>query len=46
MKPTRSEIRKLIKEPEYYADEMTVSQIDKVVAGFMSVRYEKQRWLK
>lgn len=38
------EVRKLINCPEQYAEDMTLAQIDRVVAGLISVRYAKQRW--
>jgi hypothetical protein len=41
--PTRPEIRKLTAKPEYYAEEMTINQIDKVVAAFIQVRLNKPR---
>lgn len=41
--PTRPEIRKLTQKPEYFAEEMTVTQIDKVVAAFIQVRQLKPR---
>lgn len=40
----RYAIRNVISHPEQYAEEMTLDEIDKVVAGFISVRYDKQRW--
>jgi|APSaa5957512576_1039674.scaffolds.fasta_scaffold163475_2 hypothetical protein len=42
----RYAIKNVISHPEHYAEEMTVDQIDNVVAGFISVRYDKQRWSK
>jgi len=41
--PTRPEIRKLAQKPEYFAEEMTITQIDKVVAAFIQVRQQKPR---
>jgi hypothetical protein len=44
--PTRYEINKLIKRPEYFAENMTVLQIDKIIAAFITTRQYKQRCLK
>lgn len=42
----RYAIRNIINHPEDYAEEMTLEEIDRVVAGLISVRYDKQRWAK
>lgn len=42
----RYAIRNLINHSEYYAEEMTLEEIDRVVAGFISIRYDKQKWAK
>jgi hypothetical protein len=44
--PTRSEINKLISRPEYFAENMTVLQIDEIIAAFVTTRNYKQRCLK
>jgi|AntAceMinimDraft_15_1070371.scaffolds.fasta_scaffold14843_3 hypothetical protein len=43
---SRYAIRNVINHPEQYAEEMNIEQIDKVVAGLISVRSDKQRWAK
>jgi hypothetical protein len=42
--PTRQELYKLIANPEMFAHEMTLPEIDQVVYGFMSIRLDKERW--
>ncbi len=42
--PTRDEIYRLTACPEYFAECMTLNEIDQVVYGFMTIRYDKQRW--
>ncbi len=41
--PNRQQINYLVKKPEYFADEMTVDQIDKVIAAFIETRNVKTR---
>jgi len=42
--PTNDEVMRLINRPEYYAECMTIFQIDNVIAGLIDVRNDKERW--
>lgn len=42
--PTKKDIYRLCANPEYYAENMTILEIDQVIFGFINVRNEKQRW--
>ena len=42
--PTRTDIYHLTARPEYYAEQMSIAEIDHVVSGFMITRHYKQRW--
>ena len=44
MMPTQNDINTLIREPCLFADAMSVSQIDRVIADFISVRSYKMGW--
>lgn len=44
--PTRTEIYRLTARPEYFAEQMSIPEIDHVVCGFMTIRYDKERWSK
>lgn len=41
--PKRNEVYKLISNPDYYAEQMSVPEIDHVVFGFMTIRHYKER---
>ena len=42
--PTGTDIYHLTARPEYYAEQMSIAEIDHVVSGFMITRHYKQRW--
>lgn len=42
--PTRSDIYRLTARPEYYAEQMSIAEIDHVVSGFMTIRHYMQGW--
>ena len=42
--PTNDEVARLITRPEYFAECMTIFQIDNVIAGLIDVRNTKERW--
>ena len=44
MMPTQYNINVLMKEPGLFANAMSVSQIDRVIAEFISVRSYKMGW--
>lgn len=44
MIPTRKDINTLINEPGWFADAMSISQIDNVIAEFITVREYKMGW--
>jgi hypothetical protein len=44
--PTPQEINHITAYPEQWAMQMTLPEIDQVIYGFVSVRYDKERWLE
>ena len=41
--PTRAEVSSLSRHPDYYAEQMTVTNIDKVISAFVRERQYKLR---
>jgi len=44
MMPTQNDINSLMEAPGFFASAMSVSQIDRVIAEFISVRSDKMGW--
>ena len=41
--PNRYELNKLLSSPDYFAEQMSITEIDHVVFGFMTERHNKKR---
>jgi GH18 family chitinase len=44
--PNKEDIYGLCANPDYYAENMSLAEIDHVIFGFITVRNDKQRWSK
>ena len=40
--PNRSEINRLLANPDYFAEQMSIAELDHVIFGFMTVRHYKE----